>query len=211
HRGSSGSGSMSAPAVRIESVPRTRGYSTAWWGMVVLITTEGMVFLALLSSYFFIRAGAQRWPPAGITPPELHRSVVFSIILLGVDPLASLGTMNLRVRDFPDRGALVWFALTAGIVAWVVHLTVFAALVEFVHDNGFFWFFYVGNIAAVALTLLAGWLSWLLYRAGDDEELGTPAGRMRFLGALGLAVNGINLLLILFEGTYIFFIGTGHA
>jgi hypothetical protein len=34
---------------------------------------------------------------------------------------------------------------------------------------------------------------------------------MRFLGALGLAVNGINLLLIVAEGSYIFFIGTGHA
>jgi hypothetical protein len=64
--------------------------------------------------------------------------------------------MNLRVRDFPDRGALVWFALTAGIAAWVLHLTVFAALVEFVHDNGYFWFFYLGNAAAIALTLAAG-------------------------------------------------------
>jgi hypothetical protein len=119
--------------------------------------------------------------------------------------------MNLRVRDFPDRGALVWFALTAGIAAWVLHLVVFASLVEFVNDNGFFWIFYVGNVAAIALTLVAGWLSWLLYRAGDDEELGTPAGRTRFLGAVGLLVNGINLLLIVFEGSYIFFIGTGHG
>jgi cytochrome c oxidase subunit 3 len=74
---------MSAPAVRIQPVPRTRGYSTAWWGMVVLITTEAMVFLALLSAYFFVRAGAPAWPPAGISPPELHRSVVFSVVLLG--------------------------------------------------------------------------------------------------------------------------------
>jgi hypothetical protein len=34
---------------------------------------------------------------------------------------------------------------------------------------------------------------------------------MRFLGLVGLAVNGVNLLLILFEGSYIFFIGTGRA
>jgi heme/copper-type cytochrome/quinol oxidase subunit 3 len=74
---------MSAPAVRIEPVPRTRGYSTAWWGMVVLITTEAMVFLALLAAYFFVRAGASAWPPPGISPPELHRSVVFSVVLLG--------------------------------------------------------------------------------------------------------------------------------
>ena len=44
--------------------------------------------------------------------------------------------------------------------------------------------------------------SWLIYRAGgDDDDLGTPAGRMRFLGVLGLLVNGINLLLIVLEGS----------
>jgi hypothetical protein len=104
--------------------------------------------------------------------------------------------MSLRLREFPDRGLLVWFALTAGIAAWIVHLTVFAALVTFVHDNG----------------LLATWLSWLLVRAGDEEEdAGTPGGRIKFLGLLGLLVNALNLLLIVLEGSYIYFIGTGRA
>jgi len=121
--------------------------------------------------------------------------------------------MNLRVRDFPDRGALLWFALSAGIAAWAAHLLLFASLVEFVHDNGYFWLFHVGNAVCIALALVALYLSWLVYRAGEgaDEEDATPEGRMRFLGVLGLASNGINLLLILAEGTYIFFIGTGHA
>jgi hypothetical protein len=34
---------------------------------------------------------------------------------------------------------------------------------------------------------------------------------MRFLGALGLLINGINLLLIALEGSYVYFIGTGHG
>jgi heme/copper-type cytochrome/quinol oxidase subunit 3 len=66
----------------VDPVPRTRGYPTAWWGMVVLIGTEAMVFLALLSAYFFVRAGASAWPPPGIAPPELHRSVLFTVVLL---------------------------------------------------------------------------------------------------------------------------------
>jgi hypothetical protein len=120
--------------------------------------------------------------------------------------------MSLRTREFPDRGVLVWFALTASIAAWIVHLTAFAAMVGFVRDNGYFWIFTVGNGLAVAITLVAGWLSWLMYRAGaDDESLGTPEGRIRFLGEMGLLVNGVNLLLILLEGSYVYFIGTGHA
>jgi hypothetical protein len=120
--------------------------------------------------------------------------------------------MSLRARDFPDRGVLVWFAVLAGIAAWVVHLTLFAALVEFVHQNGFFWLFYVGNAVAIAITLLATWLSWLLVDSSDESEAaGTAGGRRRFLGLLGLLVNGINLILIVLEGSYIFFISTGHA
>ena len=120
--------------------------------------------------------------------------------------------MSIRIREFPDRGVVVWFALTAGIAAWVVHLAAFAALVEFVHDHGYSWLFTVGNVVAIAITLVAGWLSWLIYRAGDDdEELGTPGGRMRFLGALGIVVNAINLVLIVAEGSYVYILSPGHA
>ena len=86
--------------------------------------------------------------------------------------------MNLRVGDFPDRGALVWFTVTAGILAWIAHLVFFASIVEFVHDNGYFWLFHVGNVVCIALAVLALYLSWLLYKAGngDDEEAPTPRG-----------------------------------
>jgi heme/copper-type cytochrome/quinol oxidase subunit 3 len=69
-------------AVPVETAPVTRGYSTAWWGMVVLIMTEAMIFLSLLSAYFFLRSSASHWPLGGIAPPELHRSGVFTVILL---------------------------------------------------------------------------------------------------------------------------------
>jgi hypothetical protein len=116
------------------------------------------------------------------------------------------------VREFPDRGALLWFALVAGIVAWAAHLLSFASLVEFVHDNGYFWLFHVGNAVCLALALLALFLSWLVYRAGDDaDDAPTPGGRMRFLGQVGMASNGINVLLIVAEGVYAYLIRPGHA
>ncbi len=94
-----------------------------------------------------------------------------------------------------------------------MHLAGFAALVEFVHDNGYSWLFTVGNVLALAITLFALWLSWRIYRAGtDDEEVGST-GRAHALRrpALALLVNGINLLLIVLEGSYVYFIGTGHG
>jgi heme/copper-type cytochrome/quinol oxidase subunit 3 len=73
---------MTVAAPTIRTAPVTRGYSTAWWGMVVLIMTEGMIFLALLSSYFFVRAGSKEWPLGGIELPELPRTIVFTVVLL---------------------------------------------------------------------------------------------------------------------------------
>jgi heme/copper-type cytochrome/quinol oxidase subunit 3 len=58
-------------------------YSTAWWGMVVLIATESMVFIILLGSYFFLRASAPHWPIGDIKGPELRLSVPFSLVLWG--------------------------------------------------------------------------------------------------------------------------------
>ena len=59
-----------------------RGYAVGWWGMVVLIATEATVFLALLASYFFLRAGSSEWPQGGIAPPDLSRITFFSVILI---------------------------------------------------------------------------------------------------------------------------------
>jgi hypothetical protein len=117
--------------------------------------------------------------------------------------------MNMRLRAFPDHGLLVWIALSAGTVAWITHLMVLASVVEYVHDHHASWIFHVTNAGAVAVALAAMALCWVMVREGaDDEGAGTPAGRIRFLGLLGLLINGINLLLIVAEGTYVFFIRT---
>jgi len=59
-----------------------RGYAVGWWGMVVLIATEATIFLALLGSYFFLRASSSDWPQGGIAPPDLSRISIFTVILL---------------------------------------------------------------------------------------------------------------------------------
>ena len=66
-----------------ESSRALTGRSTAWWGMVVLIMTEAMIFATLLSSYLFIRAASKEWPPHPIEAPELTIVWLFTAILLG--------------------------------------------------------------------------------------------------------------------------------
>ncbi len=110
---------MSEAAVSVELAPRTRGYSTAWWGMVVLIMTEAMIFIALLSSYFFVRAGASHWPLGGIKAPEVHRSVVFTVVLVGSSlPIFWMewALVRGRMRDV-KIGLLVSFLMGAAFLA----------------------------------------------------------------------------------------------
>jgi heme/copper-type cytochrome/quinol oxidase subunit 3 len=75
----------SAPVGNADLIAPTSkpAYATAWWGMVVLIATESMVFVILLGSYFFLRATAPHWPPGDIKGPELRLSVPFSFVLWG--------------------------------------------------------------------------------------------------------------------------------
>ena len=59
------------------------GRDKAWWGMLVVIATEGMIFLVLLAAYFFLRASSSEWPPAGVELPELFQTSIFTAVLLG--------------------------------------------------------------------------------------------------------------------------------
>jgi heme/copper-type cytochrome/quinol oxidase subunit 3 len=58
------------------------GYPIGWWGMVLLITTEAMLFVGLISAYFFIRASSPAWPLDHLAPPELGRISLFTVVLL---------------------------------------------------------------------------------------------------------------------------------
>lgn len=60
--------------------PRT--FPPAVWGMAMLVVTESMIFAALLSAYFFTRAGSPAWPQGGIAPPELVKTSIFTVVLL---------------------------------------------------------------------------------------------------------------------------------
>ena len=75
-----------AAAARLDDLltdRRPKGRGTAWWGMVMLITTESMVFFGLFTAYFFVRAGAGEWPLGGIEKPELVRISIFTAVLWG--------------------------------------------------------------------------------------------------------------------------------
>ena len=54
-----------------------------WWGMLLFITTEGALFLALLAAYFYVRVhSAGHWPQGSVEKPKLARPIAMTAILM---------------------------------------------------------------------------------------------------------------------------------
>lgn len=75
---------------------RRRSYGIGWWGMVILIATEAMIFASLIGTYFFLRASSGTWPIGGIELPKLELATPFSFVLWGSSLPIFYGEAQLR-------------------------------------------------------------------------------------------------------------------
>jgi heme/copper-type cytochrome/quinol oxidase subunit 3 len=95
------------------AAPASRAPSVGALGMILLIATEAALFGALLSAYFYLRVGAEPWPPAGIEPPEKLLVSIGTVLLLSSSiPLARAQSAIAR----GDRGRSHAYLA----VAWVM-------------------------------------------------------------------------------------------
>ena len=93
--------------------PRARErFPLAWWGVAMLVATEGALFAMMIGSYFYLRFKNLHWPPPGVPEPK----VVVPLVLLGVLILSALPIA---------RGGRGWLFLAlvvqAGYFAMEVH------------------------------------------------------------------------------------------
>ena len=107
--------------------------------------------------------------------------------------------------------ALMWFGLLAAPFAWAgQHVAGVALTIGRCHDNtaGPDWGIPVDTVAAIvtaaaALVAVLGLLSaiaaWRSAREADDSDP-PPAGRVHFLGIVGLAISPLFLAIILMSG-----------
>jgi heme/copper-type cytochrome/quinol oxidase subunit 3 len=84
--------SLSLPFIATMSGPR----ATSWWGMVILILNEAVIFASLLASYFYIRFNSVLWPPQGVKLPELRFSGINTIILLSSSIVIQWAVSSIR-------------------------------------------------------------------------------------------------------------------
>lgn len=53
-----------------------------WWGILMLVVIEGVVFTGAMASYFHLKVVSDAWPPAFIERPELLLPTLNTLILV---------------------------------------------------------------------------------------------------------------------------------
>ena len=95
--------------------------SFSWWGMVMLIVTEAMLFVSLFGAYFYLRfTSGPVWPPGGIAKPSLLLPLVMSVILWSSSVPVHLAA---KAAEKGDRSRLR-LGLLIGFLLGAVFLTI---------------------------------------------------------------------------------------
>jgi hypothetical protein len=115
---------------------------------------------------------------------------------------------------------LAWSAIAISTVAWTVHLVFVATWVTVsgrgragpaaggICDTGPTTPYHLATLVTALLALIALAMAAHVYRERHVDPDDAPlAGQLRFLGLIGIASAVFNLVLILWEGSYVLFLG----
>jgi cytochrome c oxidase subunit 3 len=94
----------------------TRSQPRAFWGIALLVATEGTLLGCVLGSYWYLRFKSVAWPPQGIPEPKVLWPVVLTAVLVSTSV-----PMQLAFRAGKARRA------RAALLALLAALTVQAA------------------------------------------------------------------------------------
>ena len=82
-----------------------------WWGMAMLVATEGTLFATLIASYFYLRFKSVAWPPAAGERPGVWVPVVLAAVLVSTSLPLQLAAVAVRRERLGATRALVALAL----------------------------------------------------------------------------------------------------
>jgi cytochrome c oxidase subunit 3 len=92
-----------------------RGRPLGWWGMLMLISTEGVLFGAMVAAYFYIRFKTPHWPPHGVPEPKVLYPALLTLVLVLSSVPTALGQWAARRQDAGN--AAVGLVVTAVLAA----------------------------------------------------------------------------------------------
>jgi len=112
-------------------LPRSEGRSLAFWGVVMLAVTEGMLFVNLLFSYYYLWSVSPEWPPAGVPLPALDWLIAVRTVAL-LSSSASVWRAERALARGDRRRVWVWTTVTVLLGAFFLatHVREFVGLPE---------------------------------------------------------------------------------
>ncbi len=100
----------------------------ARWGMGLAILFFGIAFSAFLLSYFYLRIGADSWPPPGFSVPDPIPGVLAAALVAGAAVAIGLGVRSISRGDQRGLTAGIATALLLAAAGMVVQVGALAAL-----------------------------------------------------------------------------------
>ncbi len=127
-----------------------------WWGVVFLIVVLSAFYSAIMFSWFYLRSGAETWPPEGTSQPEVVLpSIATAALVLSCLPLIVL-QLGLRSGSRPRFNLLLALGFLLGIAFTAVQVASFQFLDFGVRDHAYGSAFY--TIEAYVIVLVLGGL-----------------------------------------------------
>jgi heme/copper-type cytochrome/quinol oxidase subunit 3 len=116
-------------ALDVSRLP-TYGYShrsLTWWGTFGMMLIEGMVFVAAIAVYFYLRLRSDNWPPSGEGPSLVYGTL--SLAVMWISAIANQWTKKRAERE-QLRPARMGLAICAafGLALLVIRIFEFTAL-----------------------------------------------------------------------------------
>ena len=91
-----------------------RGQPNAWWGMAIVLASEGTLFAAMIGTYVYLRFRTPAWPPDGLPRPSLAGPLVASLVLAGGAVLTVLAARAARLGQLARARVLLGASLVVG-------------------------------------------------------------------------------------------------
>jgi cytochrome c oxidase subunit III len=175
---------------------RPSGRPSAWWGMLILVASEGMLFGAFVGTYFYLRFKNPAWPPDGLPEPEVVVPLIMTGVLLSTSIPMQLASNAARAGRLAATRAWILLALVvqAGYFAYQVHDFSDQLRVFDISRDAYSSIYYTllgADHAHVALGLLFNlWLLWKL-------ATGLTRYRARATRAVAVYWHAVNLLTLI--------------
>jgi heme/copper-type cytochrome/quinol oxidase subunit 3 len=105
------------------AVSQRVGFPAAWWGIAMLIASEGTIMACFIATYYYLRIRAVEWPPPGIPEPRVVVPLVLAGVLATTSVPMQLASLAARAGRVAPTRAFLLLALIVqtGYLAYEIH------------------------------------------------------------------------------------------